>query len=92
MVAECELSLCRQASVLQPSHHVTLNTLQQLIYACIGMCAFLNKKTTICEGREGEGGGGEGEGGREGGGGGREGGWVGGREGGRERWCLVTVN
>jgi hypothetical protein len=35
VVAECELSLCRQASVLQPSHHVTLNTLQQLIYACI---------------------------------------------------------
>ena len=38
MVAECELSLSRQASVLHPSHHITLNTLQHLIYACIGMC------------------------------------------------------
>lgn len=37
LVRECELSLARQACILHHMHHITVQTLQQLIYACIGI-------------------------------------------------------
>ena len=43
---ECELSLTRQAPVLHHMHHLNAQTLQQLIYACIGTQAYSTARNT----------------------------------------------
>ena len=46
VVRECELSLTTQAPVLHHMHHLTAQTLQQLIYACIGTQAYSTARNT----------------------------------------------